>query len=193
MKIAIIGTGISGMVAAYLLNREHDITVFEANDYIGGHTHTVTVTIADEAYEVDTGFIVYNEATYPHFIKLLDQLGVETQQTSMSFSLNDESSGLEYSGASLNALFTQRTNLFKLSFYRMLKDILRFNREAPRLLAHNQPLLTLGEFLEQHHYSPEFCEHYVIPMGAAIWSSSRQQIYKFPAQYFIQFFSTTVC
>ncbi|MBF0278490.1 MAG: FAD-dependent oxidoreductase [SAR324 cluster bacterium] len=188
MKIAIIGSGISGMVAAYLLNRHHQITVFEANDYIGGHTHTVPVETREGAFDIDTGFIVYNEATYPNFIELLDLLEVETQQTSMSFSLSDENSGLEYSGTSLNSLFSQRKNFFKLSFYRMLKDILRFNREAPKLLEQNRCLLTLGEFLEENRYSREFREHYVIPMGAAIWSSSRQQIYEFPAQYFIQFF-----
>lgn len=188
MKIAIIGTGISGMVTAYLLNREHEVTVFEANDYIGGHTHTVKVPTAEGIYDIDTGFIVYNEVTYPNFVKLIDQLGVETQNTSMSFSLRNEITGLEYSSDSLSALFTQRRNFFSPRFYRMLKDILRFNHNAPKLLQSNAPVMTLETFLTQNRYSQEFCEHYLIPMGAAIWSTSRQQMYQFPAQYFIQFF-----
>ena len=133
MKIAIIGTGISGMTAAWLLHREHEITVFEANDYIGGHTHTIDVEVAGQSYAVDTGFIVFNDWTYPNFIALLDKLGVVSQPTTMSFSVRCERSGLEYNGHSLNSLFAQRSNLLRPSFYRMLRDILRFNASRKNL------------------------------------------------------------
>jgi predicted NAD/FAD-binding protein len=134
MKIAIIGTGISGLTAAWRLHREHDLTIFEANDYIGGHTHTVDVEMQGQRYAVDTGFIVFNDWTYPNFIRLLEQLGVASQPTLMSFSVRCERTGLEYNGENLNTLFAQRRNLFRPSFHRMIRDILRFNREAPALL-----------------------------------------------------------
>ena len=129
MRIAIIGTGIAGMTAAYLLSQDHEIVVFEANDYIGGHTNTIQVNTNEKSYAVDTGFIVFNEKTYPNFVKLMKQLGVEWQNSNMSFSVKCELSGLEYNGNNLNSLFAQRSNLFKPSFYRMIKDILRFNKE----------------------------------------------------------------
>ena len=128
MKIAVIGTGIAGNVAAYHLNREHEITVYEAGSYVGGHTNTVDVGTDDGYLPVDTGFIVFNDVTYPNFIALLDELGVESQPSDMSFSVRSERRPLEYNGASLNALFAQRSNLLRPSFYRMLVDILRFNR-----------------------------------------------------------------
>ena len=187
MKIAVIGTGISGMMAAWLLNPQHELTVFEANDYIGGHTHTVPVEVAGQTYAIDTGFIVYNERTYPNFCRLLDRLGVVTQPSEMSFSVKCERTGLEYCGSNLNTLFTQRSNLFRPSFLRMLLDILRFNRESLHLLDEGQPDVTLGDYLDQHRYSRPFREHYLIPMGAAIWSMPPKQMLGFPARYFVQF------
>ncbi len=188
MKIALVGTGIAGMVAAYLLHHEHEITVFEANDYIGGHTNTLDVERDGRAYAVDTGFIVYNDWTYPNFIKLLARLGVATQPSAMSFSVRDEASGLEYNGTSLNTLFAQRRNLFRPSFYRMIADILRFNREARALLQTADNQTTLRDYLAANRYSAEFVEHYIIPMGAAIWSADPAQMRHFPARYFVRFF-----
>jgi predicted NAD/FAD-binding protein len=188
MRVAIIGGGISGLLAAYLLTPDHDITVFEANDYIGGHTHTVPVTLGEETYAVDTGFIVFNDWTYPNFIKLLTRLGVASQPSSMSFSVRCERTGLEYNGTSLNTLFAQRRNLLRPSFHRMVRDILRFNRTAPALLQTEDLPLTLGDYLVAQSYSREFIDHYLIPMGAAIWSADPQQIHCFPAQAFIRFF-----
>ena len=134
MNIAIVGAGISGMVAAFLLHREHDVTVFEAADYIGGHTNTITVDWQGTNYDVDTGFIVFNDWTYPRFIQLLDRLGVESQPSEMGFSVRCERTGVEYGGTTLNTLFAQRRNILRPAFHRMIRDILRFNREAPLLL-----------------------------------------------------------
>lgn len=188
MKIAIIGTGIAGNVAAYYLNQEHDITVFEANDYIGGHTHTHDIMVDNTDYAVDTGFIVFNYKTYPNFTRLLKELDVEVQPSSMSFSVKCEKSGLEYNGTSLNSLFAQRTNLLKPSFYRMIRDVMRFNKEAVAILDTDEANKSLGEILHQGKYSREFIEHYLLPMGAAIWSSHPEQMLDFPAGFFIRFF-----
>lgn len=188
MKIAVIGTGIAGMVAAHRLHRDHDITVFEANDYIGGHTRTVDVALDDERYAIDTGFIVFNNWTYPNFVKLLDELGVAYQPSRMSFSVQCERSGLEYNGTSLNTLFAQRRNLLRPSFHRMIADILRFNHSAPRLLDHDDSHMTLGEYLQTNGYSHQFIEHYIMPMGAAIWSADPAHMQNVPARYFVQFF-----
>ena len=188
MRIAIVGTGISGMLAAYLLHRDHEITVFEAADYIGGHTNTIQVQFDGQTYAVDTGFVVFNDWTYPNFIQLLTQLGVESQASDMSFSVTCERTGLEYNGTSLNTLFAQRRNLFRPSFYRMIRDILRFNRESLSLLDQPEPGPSLGLYLEAQHYSREFIDHYIVPMGAAIWSASHETMWKFPARYLVQFF-----
>jgi predicted NAD/FAD-binding protein len=188
MKIAVIGTGIAGNVAAYHLNKQHDITVFEANDYVGGHTHTHDVEWGGKHYAVDTGFIVFNEKTYPNFIALLDELGVVAQPTAMSFSVKSQQNGLEYNGRSLNTLFAQRSNLLNLSFHRMIRDILRFNREAPLSLKKGEAEIGLGEFLRHGGYSQMFIDHYIIPMGAAIWSTDAEQMQEFPARFFIRFF-----
>ena len=188
MKIAVIGTGIAGNVAAYKLAQDHDITVYEADSRIGGHTNTVDVLAAGQTWAVDTGFIVFNDATYPNFIALLDELGVESQASDMSFSVRSERRPLEYNGASLNALFAQRRNLLKPSFYRMLIDILRFNREAIALLAEPENMVTLGDYLARNGYSDEFIEHYIVPMGAAIWSATPGGIRAVPAAFFIRFF-----
>ncbi len=188
MKIAIIGTGIAGNVAAYHLAREHEITVFEADNRIGGHTNTVEVEQGRQNYAIDTGFIVFNGRTYPNFIHLLDELGVAWQDSDMGFSVQHEQTGLEYSGSTLNGLFAQRSNLFRPSFYRMIREILRFNREAPRLLQSNAPQISLGDYLDNEKYSREFIDHFIIPMGAAIWSAKPDVMARMPAAFFIRFF-----
>jgi len=188
MKIAVIGAGISGMLAAYLLHPDHDVTVFEAHDYAGGHTNTLTVERHGETYAVDTGFIVFNHWTYPNFAALLVRLGVASQPSTMSFSVTCEQTGLEYNGASLNTLFAQRRNLLRPSFHRMLRDILRFNRTASAVLRDSPSDTTLGDYLAAQDYSPEFVEQYLIPMGAAIWSANPQQMQDFPIHSFVRFF-----
>ena len=188
MKIAIVGTGIAGNVAAYYLNKEHQISVFEANDYVGGHSHTHDIELQGKQYTVDSGFIVFNYKTYPQFTRLLEELDVPVQPSSMGFSVKCERTGLEYNGSNLNTLFAQRRNLLRPSFYRMIKDILRFNREAPKLLTSPQAETSLGEYLSAGRYGGEFVKQYLIPMGSAIWSSDPSQIYSMPAQFFIRFF-----
>lgn len=187
MKIAIIGSGISGLVAAYNLHPEHEISVFEANDYIGGHTHTVDVVLQGQSYAVDTGFIVFNDRTYPEFVGLLDELEVVSQASKMSFSVHCERTGLEYNGTSLNTLFAQRSNIIRPTFYRMLLDILRFNREAPAFFDDSRSEITLREYLRTSNYSRDFVEYYIIPMGAAIWSAAPDRLLDFPARFFLQF------
>lgn len=192
MKIAIIGAGISGLTAAYRLSARHEITVFEANDYIGGHTHTVDVELDGERHAIDTGFIVFNDWTYPNFIKLLDELKVSSTPTSMSFSVRCDRTGLEYNGSSLNGLFAQRWNLFRPSFYRMLRDIMRFNREGQSLAdsrpASNEAEVTVGEFLHSHRYSREFADQYLLPMGSAIWSCPTGTFENFPIRFIAEFY-----
>ena len=188
MKIAIIGSGISGNTLAWHLHKAHDVTVFEAGAHIGGHTHTHQISAYGREYDIDTGFIVYNDWTYPNFIHMLDSLGVETQASDMSFSVRDEISGLEYNGTSLNSLFAQRRNLFRPSFLGMIKDILRFNKEAPALLDQAQADMPFGDYLKANRYGKSFIKNYVIPMGSAIWSASPDQMFDFPAKFFIRFF-----
>ena len=188
LKIAIVGTGIAGNFAAHRLHPRHDITVFEANSYVGGHSNTVEVPDGDEVRKLDTGFMVFNHRTYPHFTELLRELEIESRETSMSFSVQCETSGLEYNGSSLNTLFAQRRNLLRPSFHRMIRDILRFNRESVSLLDSDAPLLTLAEYLARNRYSREFVQHYLLPMGAAIWSAEPRALQKMPAQFFIRFF-----
>ncbi len=189
MKIAVIGSGIAGNVAAWHLCREHDITVFEAGDHAGGHTDTHQVSLNGREYFIDTGFIVFNDWTYPNFIKLLNELGVESRPTEMSFSSRCLVSGLEYNGSSLNRLFAQRRNLLRPRFHRMIRDILRFNRESMELLENPNDSLSLGDYLQSHDYSSLFIDNYIIPMGAAIWSTDPGQMLEFPAGYFVRFFS----
>ena len=173
MKIAIVGTGISGLAAAHLLRREHELTLFEAADYAGGHTHTHDIRLGGRSWAVDTGFIVFNHKTYPNFTNLLADLNVLSQPTEMSFSVKCVKSGLEYNGTNLDTLFAQRRNLVKPSFWRMIRDILRFNRDLKAWLAANpsDSDLTLGDYLSSSGYSSELIEHYIIPMGAAVWSA----------------------
>jgi len=189
MRIAVIGSGIAGMVAAHHLHREHDVTVYESGAHVGGHTHTVDVEWEGRRFAVDTGFIVFNDWTYPKFIGLLDELQVPWQPSRMSFSVRCEKSGLEYNGTSLNSLFAQRRNLLRPSFLRMVADILAFNRRAPALLADPTDAISLGDYLRREGYSSAFLERYIIPMGSAIWSSAPRDMLRFPARFFVEFFA----
>ncbi|MBG0839360.1 NAD(P)/FAD-dependent oxidoreductase [Ectopseudomonas toyotomiensis] len=189
MKIAIVGSGIAGLTCAYLLNRQHDIQVFEASDWIGGHTHTVDVQVEGRSYAIDTGFIVFNDWTYPNFIRLLEQIGVGFKPTEMSFSVSDPATGVEYNGHDLNTLFAQRSNLLSPAFWGMLRDILRFNRQSLDDLANNRISAdtTLGQYLDSNGYGRRFIEHYIVPMGSAIWSMSLADMLGFPLQFFVRF------
>lgn len=187
MKIAIIGSGIAGNTIAYHLHAKHDITIFEAESHIGGHTHTHRISHEGLDYNVDTGFIVFNDRTYPNFIALLDELNVAWQASEMSFSVRSEKTGLEYNGTNLNSLFAQRSNLFKPSFHQMIRDILRFNKTSLELLTAGSEM-KLGDYLRQGQYSQQFIHHYIIPMGSAIWSTEARQMLDFPARFFIRFF-----
>jgi predicted NAD/FAD-binding protein len=185
----VIGTGISGLTCAHLLSRQHKVTVFEANDYIGGHTATVDVEVAGKQYAIDTGFIVFNDRTYPRFEKLMAQLNIKSMPTEMSFSVNNAITGLEYNGHNLWSLFAQRRNLFRPSFYKFLGEIVRFNNGCKAIYeADKYPSTTLGEYLDQNNFSAFFCEHYILPMGAAIWSASIDDMRGFSLRFFIRFF-----
>jgi predicted NAD/FAD-binding protein len=188
MRIAIIGTGISGMTSAHLLSEDHEVVVYEANNYIGGHTNTVDVSLNGQQYAVDTGFIVFNEKTYPNFVKLMKRLGVGWQNSVMSFSVQCEKTGLEFSPSTLNSLFIQRRNLLRPTFYRMLWDAMRFKRDSEALLESDDHTLTLAAFLTGKGYSKAFVQHFIIPMGAAVWSADPVKFNEFPARYFAQFF-----
>lgn len=187
MRIAIIGSGIAGNTLAHHLHQDHDITIFEAGNHIGGHTHTHDIELFGKSYAVDTGFIVFNNRTYPNFIAMLEALKVAWQPSNMSFSVSCEKTGLEYNGSSLNSLFSQRSNLFKPHFYGMIKDIFRFNKSSLELLSDDHEV-SLGDYLAQHHYSEAFIHQYIVPMGAAIWSSHSTQMMQFPARFFVRFF-----
>ena len=189
VKIAIIGTGVSGLVCAHLLHPAHDITVFESADRPGGHTNTVRVELADGPQDVDTGFIVFNDRNYPSFTRLLDRLGVAGQDSNMSFSVSDEQTGLEWRGTSLNTVFAQRPNLVRPSFLRMLVDVNRFNRAARRLL-HDPPGddYTLEHLLSDGRWSASFVDWYLVPLGSAIWSADPTTFARYPAATFARFF-----
>jgi len=189
-RIAVIGSGIGGMAAAWYLSSRHQVTLFEAAERLGGHTATVDVELDGRHYAIDTGFIVFNDWTYPHFRHLLARLGVPSQLTEMSFSVHETARDFEYNGHTLASLFAQRRNLLRPSFYRLLRDILRFNREAIRALEAGSldPAMTLGEWLEANGYGEAFQRHYLLPMGAAIWSASLQDLRDFPLQFFVRFF-----
>jgi predicted NAD/FAD-binding protein len=188
MRIAVIGSGISGLTSAYLLSADNEITLYEAADTLGGHTHTEEVVRQGRTYPVNTGFIVFNAATYPNFIRLMRRLGVAWQPSVMSFSVQCEKTGLEFSPSTLNSLFIQRRNLFRPSFYRMLLDVARFKRDSQALLAGDDIRLTLAEFLKRQGYSRQFVDHFIIPMGEAIWSADPAKFEEFPARHFAQFF-----
>ena len=188
MRIAVVGAGVAGLHAAWRLSREHDVTLYEANDYAGGHTATVDVEWEGRTYGVDTGFIVFNDWTYPNFIAMLRELGVAWQPSNMSFSLRCERTGLEYNGTSVNSLFAQRRNALRPSFLRMIADILRFNTRSKALAGSLGDTLTLGEYLARGNYSRQFVEHYIVPMGRAIWSAEASAMLDFPARFFVDFF-----
>jgi predicted NAD/FAD-binding protein len=188
MRIAVIGAGVSGLVAARLLSRENDVSVFEAQEYAGGHTRTVDVPSGGRTWAVDTGFIVYNEENYPEFTRLLARLSVATKPSTMSFSARCERTGLEYCPSSLDALFVQRKNLLRPAFWRMLADVGRFRREAAGLIRTGDDGPTLGNFLDRR-YSRLFIEQFIVPMGAAIWSSPPGRVLDMPALFFARFFS----
>ncbi len=191
MKIAIVGAGISGLVAADRLRKSHDVTVFEAGNYIGGHTNTIDVDTETGPLAIDTGFIVFNDRTYPNFIELLDRLGVESQDTIMSFSVKCEKTGLEYRGADPNGLFAQRRNLLNPKFYRLLYDLLKFFRLGEEMLAADSDAdesESVSSFLKRNKFSPQFIEQYFLPMGAAIWSSSYDSFRDFPIRFIAEFY-----
>lgn len=188
MKIAVVGSGIAGLSAAWMLARQHRITVFEANAYAGGHSNAVDVTLDGLTYPVDTGFLVFNEKTYPNLLQLFALLGVETANTDMGFSVRLPDIGLEWAGSNLGSLFAQKRNLLRPAFWRMIADILRFNKEAPALLLKARAeKLTLGQLLQAGHYSTAFRDWYLLPMGAAIWSTPPAGMEDFPAESFLQF------
>lgn len=189
MRIAIIGSGISGLLTARLLATDHDIHVFEADNYAGGHTNTVSFEAFGQSYAADTGFMVFNDRTYPNFVRMLDLLGVESRNSDMSFSVRCDQTGLEYQGSSLNGLFAQRRNLVRPSFYRMLLEVVRFNRQSLELLRSEDCDLQLGEYLDRNRYSRQFVEHYLVPMGAAIWSAAPERFRQFPARFIVNFFN----
>ncbi|UKJ23326.1 NAD(P)/FAD-dependent oxidoreductase [Enterobacter mori] len=189
MKIAIIGSGIAGLTCAWRLAGHHQVTLFEAGATPGGHTATVDVSTSQGTWAIDTGFIVYNDRTYPRFMGLLSELGISGQKTQMSFSVRNPATGLEYNGHTLTSLFAQRRNLVNPSFWRLLGEIVRFNRLAKQALdGEVDPNATLETFLEKHRFTPFFARHYILPMGAAIWSSSLQEMRRFPLPLFLRFF-----
>ncbi len=187
MRIAVIGAGIAGLASSWLLSRRHQITLFEANDYLGGHTHTHQIRLAGREYAVDSGFIVFSPRQYPLFTAMLAQLRVETQPTTMSFSVRNEASGLEYNATRLDTLFCQRRNLVSPRFLGMVRDLLRFYREAPALLTCAPPGPTLAEYLSAGRYGDAFRDDHLVPMASALWSSPPAQILSFPARYLVQF------
>jgi len=199
LNIAVIGAGVAGLSAAWMLGVRHRVTLFEANDYPGGHTHTISVREGEgeqtKEFAVDTGFIVYNEPNYPHLSALFRHLGVATQESEMSFAVSLDHGRLEYAGNSLDTLFAQRTNLLRPAFLGMVSDILRFNRLAKRALEEQTdlhkatPAESLGEMLDRHHFNHAFRHHYLLPMAAAIWSCPTETMLRFPFLSFARFFN----
>ncbi len=190
-RIAVIGAGVSGLTTAWLSSEKYDVELFEAGDYAGGHTNTEMVTAGGREWPINTGFIVFNDWTYPNFMKLMDRLGVASEVSDMSFSVDCHSSGLQYNGTSLNTLFAHRRNLLNLPFLRMIQEILRFNKESRADLAAGNiaDTETLGEYLNRNGYSRYFRQYYIVPMGAAIWSAPEIVLEQFPIRFFLQFFN----
>ena len=187
MRIAVVGSGISGLASAWFLSKRHAVTLFETNDYLGGHTHTHDIEIDGRRLAIDSGFIVYNETHYPLLTRLFAELSVQTQPTAMSFSVSNAATGLEYSANRLDTLFCQRRNLLSPRFWGMLRDLLRFYQESPALLAAAGPGPTLGEYLAAHRYGAAFRDEHLVPMAAALWSAPAASILEFPAQYLVRF------
>lgn len=186
-KIAVIGSGISGLGCAYLLQRRHEVSVFEANDYAGGHTHTHSIAVGTQSYQVDTGFIVFNPNHYPNFVRLLSELGVADQPTLMGFGVKNERSGLEYNATTVSQLFAQRSNLLSPRFWQLIRDLKRFYRTPHPLLTMPDPGPTVGEYLKSEGYSEIFAQDHLIPIASALWSSPGIGIEAFPAKYLAQF------
>jgi predicted NAD/FAD-binding protein len=187
LRIAIVGSGIAGLACAWLLSQRYQVTLFEADDRLGGHTHTHDIELSGRRHAVDTGFIVHNRPHYPLLSRMFDELGVATAPTTMSFSVHSAASGLEYNATSLDALFCQRRNLVSPRFLGMVRDIFRFYRIAPRLLEGDGPGPTLGEYLERHRFGAVFRDEHLVPMASALWSSPSWQVLEFPARYLVQF------
>jgi uncharacterized protein len=188
MRIAIVGAGVSGLVAAHRLSRRHEVVVYEAAAYAGGHTNTIRVDTDDATHHVDTGFIVFNDRNYPNFERLLAQLGVATQPSSMSFSVSDGRGDFEYSSGSPSGLFAKRGHLTSPAFHRMVRDLVRFNREVRPLIALNGQGPSLGEFLDRGDYSRQFVERLIVPQASAVWSADPAQMWSFPAGFLAEFF-----
>ncbi len=189
MKFAVVGGGVSGMVAAYLLSKRFEVTLYEAADKLGGHTHTVEVDSAEGVAPIDMGFIVFNEENYPGFVRLLDQLGVASKSSEMSFGVSSERTGAEYAASSLGTLFAQKQNLVSSSFHRMLWDVSRFRKQARDLVQNgNGYNPSLADYLRDGKYSERFIEEFIVPMGAAIWSADPRRMGEFPARSLVQFF-----
>lgn len=187
LSIAVVGGGISGLVAAWLLSREHDVHVFEADEHLGGHTLTRFVDDGGRQLPVDMGFIVHNDRAYPNFVRLMGELGVERGESDMSFSVRCERTGLEWNGSSLNQVFAQRRNLLRPSHYSMLLGILRFHRLAPEVLASKDDTETLGEFLDRHRFSKPFVDYYLVPMAASVWSTEPRLVFEYPVRTLVTF------
>ena len=188
MRIAIVGAGISGLVAAHALHRRHEITVFEAGDYVGGHTNTIRVDTPNETHHVDTGFIVFNDRNYPNFEALLRSLRVAWQPSQMSFSVSDEAGAFEYSSRSPNGLFAVRRHVMAPSFHRMLAELARFHRAAHELLAEHDDRLSLRDWLERQRFSTQFVERLILPQVSAVWSADFRALWSFPARFLAEFF-----
>ena len=190
-RIAVIGAGVSGLTAAWLLSEKHDVSLFEAGNYAGGHTNTRMVSAGGREWPVNTGFIVFNDWTYPNFIRLMDKLGVASEDSDMSFSVDSPANGLQYNGTSLNTLFAQRRNLANLPFLKMIREILRFNRQTRADLEAGtlDDTQTLGDYLDRHGFSRYFRNYYIVPMGSAIWSAPEVVLEQFPVRFFLQFFN----
>ena len=187
--IAIIGTGISGLGCAYFLQQRYQLTLYEKSDYVGGHSHTVSVNDEHGPVPIDTGFMTYNEVTYPNLTRLFRELGVASRPSSMSFSVQHMAGNLEFSGSSLNHLFAQRRNLFKPEFWRMLLQINRFNQEAAALIeSPGEPSLSLGEYVRERDYGDQFLNYYLLPMSCAVWSTPPDRMLQFPAVTLLRFF-----
>jgi predicted NAD/FAD-binding protein len=187
MRIAVVGSGIAGLASAYLLGSEHDVTLFEKEERLGGHTHTHDVVVGGKRLAVDTGFIVFNETNYPCFTRLLRELGIGSSETTMSFSVQNERTGLEYGATDLQSLFCQRRNLVSPSFFRMLVDLVRFYRDAKAMLASDARATTLGEFVRSHGYGTTFVESHLVPMASALWSAPETNVLELPMEFVARF------
>ena len=188
VKVAIIGSGISGLTVASHLHPDFDIAVYESASWIGGHTNTIDVPVGNDHLSIDTGFIVFNDRTYPNFIAMLDRLGVASQNAPMTFSVRCDRSNLEYRGADFGGLFAQKRNLLRPKFYRLLKGILKFNKVGSQLLDNDAEDVTVKEFFQQNNFPREFYDYYFLPMGSAIWSCPQSTFENFPIRFIAEFY-----